>query len=135
MSLPTFDEPAIKGFAREFEQLFYGDGAAAMTEYYTEDGQIMADGMRPIRGRAAIAEFWRTAIGRATAAGARRTIEMHEWSSSGDLGYVLCTVTVDIGEIAVAVWDATIWRRDGDGLWRIAVDISTPLPPPGEPRT
>ena len=29
-----------------------------------------------------------------------------------------------------ASWDATIWRRDADGTWRIAVEISTPLPPP-----
>jgi ketosteroid isomerase-like protein len=129
VSLNTFDRAAIQGFTREFEELFYGDGAAAMTEYYTGDGQIMADGMRPIRGRAAIGEFWRTAIGRADAAGARRTIEMHEWSCSGDLGYVLCTVTVDLGATTVAVWDATIWRRDHDDRWRIAVDISTPLPP------
>jgi hypothetical protein len=28
-----------------------------------------------------------------------------------------------------AAWDATIWQRDPDGTWRIAVDISTPLPP------
>ena len=129
MSLVTFDLAAIRGFTREFEQLFSGDGAVAMTEYYTDDAQIMADGMRPLRGRAAITEFWRTAISRADAAGARRTIEMHEWSCSGDLGYVLCTVTVDVGGTAIAVWDATIWRRDSDGAWRIAVDISTPLPP------
>jgi hypothetical protein len=29
-----------------------------------------------------------------------------------------------------AAWDATIWQRGPDGTWRIAVDISTPLPPP-----
>jgi ketosteroid isomerase-like protein len=28
----------------------------------------------------------------------------------------------------IAVWDATIWQRDAAGRWRIAVDISTPLP-------
>jgi ketosteroid isomerase-like protein len=133
MALSTFDLPAIQGFTREFEQLFYDDGAAAMTAYYTDDAQIMADGMRPIRGHVAILEFWRAAIGRANAAGARRKIEMHEWYSSGDLGYVLCTVTVDLGSTAVAVWDATIWRLDIDGQWRIAVDISTPLPPSPHP--
>jgi hypothetical protein len=56
------------------------------------------------------------------------------------LGYALCTVTVQIppaggspgagGGISRASWDATIWERDADGTWRIAVDISTPLPPP-----
>ena len=48
---------------------------------------------------------------------------------SHDLGYTLCTVTVEIpGGIRRASWDATIWQRDPAGNWRIAVDISTPLP-------
>jgi hypothetical protein len=36
-----------------------------------------------------------------------------------------------ISGTGIAVWDATIWQRDPDGAWRIAVDISTPLPPSG----
>jgi ketosteroid isomerase-like protein len=68
------------------------------------------------------------------AARAARTIEVHESSSSGDLGYALCTVTVQIpgqpGDSTVpgttiASWDATIWERGPSGDWRIAVDIST----------
>jgi arylformamidase len=90
--------------------------------------------MQPIQGHAAITQFWRAAITRATAAGAQRTIRLHESHTSGDLGYALCTVTVQIPASSnaaaanIAVWDATIWRRDPGGTWRIAVDISTPLP-------
>jgi ketosteroid isomerase-like protein len=128
MSLTTLDEDALRGFTHEFERLFYADDATAMTEYYTEDAQIMADGMRPIRGYPEISRFWRTAIDRTNAAGASRTIELHEWSTSGDLGYALCTVTVRLPATTIAVWDTTVWRRDPDGRWRIVVDISTPLP-------
>jgi hypothetical protein len=40
------------------------------------------------------------------------------------------TVQVEIpGATAISVWDATIWQRDSGAAWRIAVDISTPLPP------
>ena len=105
-----------------------------MTSYYTEDAQLMADGMQPIRGHAAITQFWRAAITRAAAAKARRTIQLHESHTSGDLGYALCTVTVQIPPASdapaanIAVWDATIWQRDPGGTWRITVDISTPLP-------
>ncbi len=133
MSLATFDTDALRGFTRTFEELFFTGDAAAMTSYYTDDGQIMADGMRPIRGQAAIGGFWQAAIERVTAVGARRTIEMQEWSGSADMGYALCTVTVKLPTTTVAVWDTTVWRRGTDGRWRVAVDISTPLPPADEP--
>jgi ketosteroid isomerase-like protein len=106
-----------------------------MTSYYTEHAQLIADGIVPLPGHAAITEFWRAAIARATAARARRTSRLHESHSSGDLGYALCTVTADIPPrdvpgASIAVWDATIWQRDPGGGWRIAADISTPLPRP-----
>ena len=137
MSLATFGQGSLEQFARTFENLFDAGDPASMTSYYTEDAQLMADGMEPIRGQAAIGEFWRAAVGRVAAARARRTIEVHESSSSGDLGYALCTVTVQIpgqpgGSTApgttIAAWDATIWQRGPSGEWRIAVDISTRIP-------
>lgn len=129
MPLTTFGAETLHAFTREYEDLFYAAAAAAMTSYYAGDAQIMADGMRPVRGRTAITQFWRTAIDQATVAGARRAIELHEWSSSGDLGDALCTVTVELPGQAIAVSDATIWRRGPDGSCLIVVDISTPLPP------
>ena len=137
MSLTTFDPPELQRFTRAFEELFYAGDPVPMTSYYTEDAQLMADGMQPIQGHAAITQFWRAAITRAAAAGARRTIRLHESHSSGHLGYALCTVTIQIPPAngapgatgtSIAVWDTTIWQRDPGGTWRIAVDISAPLP-------
>jgi uncharacterized protein (TIGR02246 family) len=136
MSLAAFDSQQLALFTQQFEDLFYADDPASMTSYYTEDAQLMADGMTPIRGHVAIGQFWHAAIARATAAGARRAIQLHESHFSGDIGYALCTVTVQIPSAPGrpgtnrASWDATIWQRDPGGNWRIAVDISTPLPSP-----
>lgn len=131
MALAAFDPRDLQEFTRTFEDLFDAADAASMTSYYTEDAQLMAHGIDPLQGHAAIREFWRAAIARAAAAQARRTIRLHESHSSGGLGYALCTVTVDIpagtAGPSIAVWDATIWQRDPSGTWRIAVDISTPL--------
>jgi len=138
VSLTAFNAGELQRFTQAFEELFYVADPASMTSYYTEDAKLMAEGIQPIEGHAAITEFWRAAITRAAAARARRTIRLHESHCSGDLGYALCTVTVDIppagdapgrGGTSVAVWDATIWQRGPDGGWRIAVDISTALPP------
>jgi ketosteroid isomerase-like protein len=135
--LTTFDSQELESFTRAFEELFNDGDPASMTSYYTEDAQLMAEGMEPIRGHSAIDEFWRAAISRAAAARARRTIRLRESSSSGDLGYALCTVTVEIppgpgstgaAGASISVWDATIWHRDQNGHWSIAVDISTTLP-------
>ncbi len=135
MSLATFSPQELQRLTRTFEDLFYAADPVSMTSYYTEHAQLMADGIQPIQGHAAITEFWHAAITRAAAGRARRTIRLHESHSSGDLGYALCTVKVDIPSAGhatgttIAVWDATIWQRDPAGRWRIAVDISTPLPP------
>ncbi len=129
MSLAAFDFEELDRFTRTFEELFDAADPVAMTSYYADDAQLMADGMTPIQGRDAIEQFWRVAIDRATTASARRTIQAHESHCSGHLGYALCTVTVEIpGVTRRASWDATIWQRGEDGRWRIAVDISTPLP-------
>ena len=129
MSLTAFDHRELEQFTRAFEELFHAADARSMTSYYTDQAHLMADGMMPIQGHDAIEQFWGIAIDRAAAVGARRTIQLHESHSSGELGYALCTVTVEIpGHPRRAVWDTTVWRQGADGRWRIAVDISTLLP-------
>jgi ketosteroid isomerase-like protein len=100
-----------------------------MAAFYAEDAKLLAEGTGLIRGRGAIEEFWRHAIDRARAAGAVRTISLDEVTDSGDLGYALGTVVVRIphrGEITTKY--ATIWQRDTDGRWRLAVDSSSQNP-------
>jgi ketosteroid isomerase-like protein len=101
-----------------------------MAACYAQDARLLAENTELIRGRAAIEQFWRHAIGRARAAGAVRTISLDEVTSSGSLGYALGTVTVRIprGSQMITKY-AVIWQRDADGRWRLAVDSSSPNPP------
>jgi hypothetical protein len=50
--------------------------------FYADDAELMAEDTEPIHGRAAIEQFWRTAIARARAANARRTISLRKVNSS-----------------------------------------------------
>jgi len=66
---------------------------------------------------------------RARAADAERTIRLDEVTSSGDLGYALGVVVVRIPSgRELSTKYATIWQRDADGRWRLAVDSSSPNP-------
>jgi uncharacterized protein (TIGR02246 family) len=132
MSLASLDTQTVEQFERHFEVLFNAGDAAGMAAFYAEDAKLLAENTELIRGREVIEEFWRQAIERARAAGAIRTIGLDEVTSSGDLGYVLGTVTVRIpGGRQLVTKYATIWQRDADGRWRLAVDSSSPNPPQG----
>jgi ketosteroid isomerase-like protein len=135
MPVISFDKESLEKFTREFEQLFYDRDASSMANYYAEEAHLMAEGLKPILGRGPIREFWQSAIDRASEAQARRTIQLHDASCSGSLGYALCTVTVEIpgqdpgSEPArITSWDTTVWRRTDGGEWHMVVDISAHTP-------
>jgi len=130
MALTSLDKQAVEQFTRDFESLFNAGNAAGMAAFYADDAKLLAENTELIRGRAAIEQFWRYAIERAQAANAIRTISLEEVTATGDLGYVLGAVTVQIpdGPRMVTKY-ATIWQRDPDGRWRLAVDSSSPNAP------
>lgn len=82
MSLASLDKQAVEQFTRHFETLFDTGDAAGMAAFYAQDARLLAENIELIRGRAAIEQFWRHAIGRAQAAGAVRTISLDEVTSS-----------------------------------------------------
>lgn len=127
MSLASLDERAVEQFTRDFESLFNNGDAAGMAGFYAEDAKLLAENTELVRGRAAIEQFWRHAIERARAAHAIRTISLDQVTSSGDLGYALGTVMVQIPHRPrMTTKYATIWQREADGQWRLAVDSSSP---------
>jgi uncharacterized protein (TIGR02246 family) len=129
MTLTSLDKQAVEQFTRDFESLFNAGDAAGMAAYYAPDARLLAENTELIQGRAAIERFWSHAIERAQAARAVRTISLDEVTSSGNLGYALGTVVVLIPPgRQVTTKYATIWQRDADGRWQLAVDSSSPNP-------
>ena len=127
MALTTFDRQEVHRFARAFEDLFYRGDAATMTSFYTQDAMIMAPDSEAVRGRRAIQEFWNAACQAAQRTGMKRTINVQHVERSGDLGYAVTTVTLEIpaadGQPATITFnDVTVWKTGADGRWRVAVD-------------
>lgn len=133
--LPSFDEQTVKQFGQAFEDLFYEGKGGDMAAYYTEDARLMADGIAPVQGRAAIETFWNMTCERGRALQMKRDIQVEEIRASEALSYAVSTLTVEVrtpdGKTAVnTVKDITIWRKQADGSWLIEVDISNQNPPP-----
>jgi ketosteroid isomerase-like protein len=50
-----------------------------------------------------------------------------EVARNGDLGYVFGSGTVTVDTNAVKVSFMHIWRKDGNGVWKLALDVQSPL--------
>jgi uncharacterized protein (TIGR02246 family) len=132
MALATLDRQEVDRFARAFEQLFDRGDAAAMAAYYTEDAEVMAPDSEVVRGRDAIGAFFEAASAAAQRAGMRRTIQVRRVERSGDLGYLLSTVVLELpradGQATLRFNDVTVWRLDAEHGWRIVVDSANQEP-------
>jgi ketosteroid isomerase-like protein len=105
--------------------------AGALADWADSDVWINRNGHAPVQGVAAAA----AAFGEEWRGGAER------WSShiglvsqAGDLGYTYGSV-----ELADPSLDPggrsymRVWRRAPGGAWRLALDVTTPIPPPPPP--
>jgi ketosteroid isomerase-like protein len=134
MALATFDRQEADRFAREFEDMFCRGDAATMTSFYTQHAMILAPDSEAVRGRRAIQEFWNAACQAAQRTGMKRAINVQHLERSGNLGYLVSTVTLEIpgadGQPTTITFnDVTIWEADADGRWRVAVDSANRTAP------
>lgn len=137
LAITTFDKPSSEQFIREYEKTFYEGDYQAMASVYTADAKLLIEDGEIIEGRQAIEDFWKVACARANAVQMKRSIHDDELESSGDLGYKRNTVTLEIPTkegktVTHVIKSITVWKREADGVWRIAQDISNrnaPLDP------
>jgi len=143
VGLATFGRQEVDRFGRACEELFYRGDAATMTSFYAQDAVIMAPDSEAVQGRHAIQEFWQAACQAAQRTGMKRTISVQHLERSGDLGYALSTVTLEIpaagGQPATTTTfnDVTVWKTGADGRWRVAIDSANrtaPLQTPSRTR-
>jgi ketosteroid isomerase-like protein len=130
--LSSLDLDELRDFPRYWERLFEDGDQRQIAAHYTPDGQLVATGLPTVVGRDAIESFWRLAIERTAAAGLRRAVRLDHVEKSGSLGYMRGFVEVCGPGVSTVTRYVTVWRREPDGLWRLAVDISCNQPQPVE---
>jgi ketosteroid isomerase-like protein len=57
------------------------------------------------------------------------TVESAEVSKAGDMGYTRGSFSGGQGNDTFSGSYATVWKKDKDGKWRVAVDIASAAPP------
>jgi uncharacterized protein (TIGR02246 family) len=103
--------------------------AKAIANFWTEDAVLFDAQHPPVAGRAALLQMVQGAL-----QDPKFTINWEDGivtvAASGDLAYQLTKVRMGMSGSGGAMTQdsdsVAVWRKDADGLWRCAVDISTP---------
>ena len=133
ISIDPFSGRTLEQFDRDWESAFNRGDHVVMAASYAEDARLIAAHMQTIVGRSHIAAFWQEACEGGKAIHLRRTVHTEQADVSEHHAYLYGAVTLMVaGRSPVFVRFVTVWKREPDGVWRIAIDISTPAPAHGE---
>lgn len=117
-----FDTNQIKVAERRVTSALAAPDVTAWVYEYTQDAVILESGAPPISGRAALLELARSMKPIASA-----TINSDHIEGSGNVAYSYGTATWISGRSPDAastthVRQILVWRREADGVWRIAME-------------
>ncbi len=109
-----------------------GEDVEKILSYWADDAIVMLAGQPPSKGKAAIAQMIQDSY---KMPGFRISWQPQsvEISESGDMGYMIENTQVSFSDstgkvVTIHNKAVSIWRRQANGTWKNAVDISTPDP-------
>ena len=122
-----FDTNQIRVAERRVTAALTAPDVTAWVYEYTEDAVILEPASPPVSGRAALLELARSMKPIASA-----TIDSEHIEGSGNLAYSYGIATWNSGRPPDAtsttrVRQILVWRREADGVWRIAMEAFLPL--------
>jgi ketosteroid isomerase-like protein len=125
---------ALKEADRQFDAATAREGIEGWVSYFAEDGIMMPGGHDLIVGKTAIREYESKAF---ALPGFALRWEPIDAGVSGDLGYTYGVYkTAKNGPDGQQVFSygkyATIWRKQRDRSWKIALDIGNSSPAPAK---
>jgi ketosteroid isomerase-like protein len=122
-----FDTNQIRAAERRVTAALTAPDVTAWVYEYTEDAVLLESGAPPVSGRVALLELARSMKPIASA-----TISSDHIEGSGNLAYSYGTATWTSGRppdttSMTNVRQILVWRREADGVWRIAMEAFLPL--------
>lgn len=124
MQSSTLRETISATNARLAAALMNGDFAAAAA-LYTADALLIPPDSAPLTGHAAIQGFWRAAVAALGLTAARLDTLDLEPSDDGAMATEvgMATLAVAGGSQTALVNYVVVWKKGGDGVWRLHRDI------------
>jgi ketosteroid isomerase-like protein len=124
-----FDTGQIRAAERRVTTALTSPDGTAWVNEYTEDAVLLEPASRPVRGRAELLELARSM--KPITSG---TINSDHIEGSGNIAYSYGTAIWTSGRSPDAtstthVRQVLVWRRESDGVWRIAMEAFLPLEP------
>jgi uncharacterized protein (TIGR02246 family) len=124
----------IEAGEKRWLECMNGGDAAGTAGVYATDGRLLPPNMDILNGRAAIEAFCKEF----TSVGAKLSFDLLTVHEAGDLHVAVGTYTLDFQPPGMDPQHdrgkyIEVWKRDGDGQWRIVEDIfnsSLPAPTP-----
>jgi uncharacterized protein (TIGR02246 family) len=123
---------AIEAGNAKMEADYAAGNTKAIAEAYTEDGVMLPPDATVVAGRTAIEAVWKSWIDDGLKNLKLKTTAVE---SAGDLAYEIGDFSLEVpakgGGTALAPGNyVVVWKRGGDGVWRIKVDTWNDAPPP-----
>lgn len=111
---------------------FEGKDIEKIISYWSDDAHVLQPGLPPIEGKTAIRAFVMASL-KIPGFKIHWVSEKPVLSPDGKMAYLLSQVETTApganGNLASTHGrSVTVWRRDGDGIWRCVVDISNDTP-------
>ena len=121
----TTARDSIEATTKTLMESLSGGDAAGVAAHYTDDAALLPPGAAKIDGREGIQGFWQALID----AGVRDvTLTTQEIDDFGDVANDVGTISAtapseDGGRVQLAGKYLVVWKRGGDGTWRLHRDI------------
>ena len=117
---------------RDFDKATAERGVDGWVSFFDENGMMFSDGRDIVKGRAAVRDLMAPGLAR-PGHSLRWTPAGGEVARSGDLGYTwghaVRRTQDEQGKPATRYSKhVTIWKKQADGSWKVAVDIGTSSP-------
>ncbi len=116
---------SIEATLKTFVESLNGGDAAGVAAHYTDDAALLPPDAARVDGREGIQGVWQALIDAGVRDVAVTTQEVDDFGDvANDVGTISATApSEDGGRVQLAGKYVVVWKRGGDGTWRLHRDI------------